>query len=218
MWVVVNLPKTTKAPEVPGARRRQPQMWHRSCSHHRSCRNPWPGSTLLTGVSRVGDMSKSTKGTTASEHLTHGIRRRSRCQHARNHRFLPTCRDPARHPSGDRHGDRGLASQAGRPRDSAANPEGNSHLHSRLGAQKTGEGVKVSGYHYVRPYRRRNGSLVRGHLRRNPRPRVGAVGVLLFIALLALLGGLMRGHASETSIRTSVGTTQPSGVTPAKTP
>jgi hypothetical protein len=76
----------------------------------------------------------------------------------------------------------------------------------------------VSGYHYVRPYRRRNGSLVRGHLRRNPGPRVGAVGVLLFIALLALLGGLVRGHASETGIRTSVGTTQPAGVTPAKTP
>ena len=76
----------------------------------------------------------------------------------------------------------------------------------------------ASGYHYVRPYRRRNGSPVRGHLRRNPGPRIGAAGMLLFIALLALLGGLMHGHASETSVRTSVGTTQPSGATLATPP
>lgn len=76
----------------------------------------------------------------------------------------------------------------------------------------------MSGYHYVRPYRRQNGTLVRGHLRRNPAPRIRAAGVILFITLLALLGGLARGHARETNVRTGVGTTQSSGVTPAKTP
>lgn len=76
----------------------------------------------------------------------------------------------------------------------------------------------MSGYHYVRPYRRQNGTLVRGHMRRNPGPRIGAAGVLFFVLILAIFGGVGRGHASGTGIRSGVGTTQHQTASPAKTP
>jgi hypothetical protein len=76
----------------------------------------------------------------------------------------------------------------------------------------------VSSYHYVRPYRRRNGTLVHGYLRRNPRPRIGAGAVILFVLMLVILGGLANGHASGTSVRPSVGTTQQSSASPTDTP
>lgn len=72
----------------------------------------------------------------------------------------------------------------------------------------------MSGSHYVRPYRRGNGTLVHGHMRRNPGRRIGAVGVLLFVLVLAVLGGLAHGHASGTR----VGTTQHSVARPVNTP
>lgn len=72
--------------------------------------------------------------------------------------------------------------------------------------------------HYVRPYRRKDGTLVRGHRRRNPAPRIGAWGVLLFVALLVILGSLTRAHSSESGSYSKSGPTQHSAVTPAKAP
>jgi hypothetical protein len=47
----------------------------------------------------------------------------------------------------------------------------------------------VTGYHYVRPHTRSNGSYVRGHVQRNPsRTSAGAVlPIILLILLLILL-------------------------------
>jgi hypothetical protein len=77
----------------------------------------------------------------------------------------------------------------------------------------------VRGYHYVRPYRRRDGTLVHGHMRRNPSPRIGAASVLLFVVVLAILGGLAHGHTSGTGVRAHVESTVQQPVKlPAKTP
>ena len=78
----------------------------------------------------------------------------------------------------------------------------------------------MSGYHYVRPYRRRDGTLVRGHMRRNPCSRIGAVGVLLFVLVMAILGGLAHGLTtrSGTSVRSGVGMVQQHNTSPAKVP
>lgn len=57
----------------------------------------------------------------------------------------------------------------------------------------------MSGYHYVRPYRRRNGSYVRGHVRRNPTRPIGVVGVILFLLFVAWLAGQTHGGAGTTS-------------------
>ena len=68
----------------------------------------------------------------------------------------------------------------------------------------------MSGSHYVRPYRRRDGTLVHGHTRRNPSPRIGPTGVFFFVIVLVIVGGLVLGHGHEggTSVRHSVETTQ----------
>jgi hypothetical protein len=57
----------------------------------------------------------------------------------------------------------------------------------------------MSGYHYVRPYRRRNGTYVRGHVRRNPTRPIGVLGVIFFAAFIAWLGGMAHGQADGTS-------------------
>jgi hypothetical protein len=59
----------------------------------------------------------------------------------------------------------------------------------------------VTTHHNVRPYRRKDGTLVRGHKRRNPPARIGARAVLLFIALLVILGGLAHGHGTGSGQR-----------------
>jgi hypothetical protein len=75
----------------------------------------------------------------------------------------------------------------------------------------------VIGYHNVQPYRRKDGTRVRGHKRRNPSPRIGAWGVLLFVALLVILGSLAQAHSSGSG-QGKGETTQHSAVTSAKTP
>jgi hypothetical protein len=58
----------------------------------------------------------------------------------------------------------------------------------------------MSGYHNVRPYRRRNGTYVRGHVRRNPTRPIGVVGVILFVLFVVWLVGLilqLRFHAGR---------------------
>lgn len=54
----------------------------------------------------------------------------------------------------------------------------------------------MTSYHYVRPYRRKDGTLVRGHKRRNPSGRIGAGAVLLFVALLLILGSHAHAHGA----------------------
>jgi hypothetical protein len=78
----------------------------------------------------------------------------------------------------------------------------------------------MSGYHYVRPYRRRDGTIVHGHMRKNPCPRIGATGVLLFVLIMAILGGLAYGHTSRsgTSVRSGVEIVRQHSTTPAKVP
>ena len=76
----------------------------------------------------------------------------------------------------------------------------------------------MTGYHYVRPYRRQDGTLVRGHKRRNPAPRIGVRGVLLFVAVLVILGSLAHSHSSGTEPHSKSSTSQQSAVTSAKTP
>lgn len=155
---------------------------------------------------------------TASESNAHGIRRHSRNQHARNNRPLPAdCYPPSRARS-NRHRDRCMASQQGPSHNSAANAQRKPHRHLRHDAPETSAGCEVSSHHYVQPYRRANGTLVRGHTARNPGTRIGARGVLLVIALLVILGSLVHAHASDTGQPRSGGVTQHSLVTSAKTP
>ena len=76
----------------------------------------------------------------------------------------------------------------------------------------------MSGYHYVRPYRRKDGTPVCGHMARDPAPRIGPRGVLLLVALLVILGSLAHGHSGGTDQQGKSRTTQHSVVTSAKTP
>lgn len=173
------------------------------------------------GVSPRRRHARSSKGSTTSESLSHGIWRDNRCQHASNPRPLPIYRDPSSYPGGARHRDRRMAPQTGRPRDRAANSERKPLYHSRLHAQESAKGrTEMSGSHYVRPYRRRDGTVVHGHIRRNPCPRIGAAGVLVFVLTMAILGGLAHGHTnrSGTIVRTDVGVVQQQSASPAKVP
>jgi hypothetical protein len=76
----------------------------------------------------------------------------------------------------------------------------------------------VTGYHDVRPYRRKDGTPIRGHRRRNPAPRIGVRSVVLFIALLIILGSLAHAHPGGSSSHSKSGQTQPSAATATKTP
>ncbi len=76
----------------------------------------------------------------------------------------------------------------------------------------------MSGYHYVRPYRRKDGTLVRGHMARNPAPHIGAGAVLLVVALLVILGSVAHAHAGGINQHGKDGTAQHSAVTSTKAP
>lgn len=56
----------------------------------------------------------------------------------------------------------------------------------------------MTGYHNVRPYRRRDGTYVRGHVRRNPTRSISVSGVILLIVLVAWLSALAHSHAQGT--------------------
>lgn len=74
----------------------------------------------------------------------------------------------------------------------------------------------MSGYHYVRSYRRKDGTLVRGHVRHNPAKRVGAWGVFLFVALMIILGSLTQTHSGTPRTHSNINSTQHSVVAPTK--
>ena len=71
---------------------------------------------------------------------------------------------------------------------------------------------------YVRPYRRKDGTRVRGHMRRKPSPRIGAEAMLLVSALLMVLGYLMHPHSGSTELRQGGETISHSTVSPADSP
>jgi hypothetical protein len=76
----------------------------------------------------------------------------------------------------------------------------------------------VTTHHYVRPYRRKDGTLVRGYKRRNPPARIGARAVLLFVALLVILGSLAHAYGSGPGQRSRGVSPQYSASTSATTP
>jgi hypothetical protein len=76
----------------------------------------------------------------------------------------------------------------------------------------------VTAYHYVRPYRRKDGTLVRGHKRRSPPARIGARTVLLFVALLVILGSVAYAHGAGSGQRSKGVSPHYSASTSATTP
>jgi hypothetical protein len=126
------------------------------------------------------------------------------CQLARDYRSLSANRGSAGRHRGDWHRDRHMAPGPRRTRNGATEPKRIHLPHSRLDAQTSMRGDKVSGYHHVRPYMRRDGTWVRGHNRRNPSPRAGSGVGVYFIAALVIMGCLASGVALHAPSRHGV--------------
>lgn len=76
----------------------------------------------------------------------------------------------------------------------------------------------MSGYHYVRPYRRSNGTYVRGHRRRNPSRPMGIGAVIVFVIIVLSLTAHSHGQTQGTSTPANVSTVQPGHTAAPKLP
>lgn len=174
------------------------------------------------GVSRVGGSSSppslSQGRNTAREDHAHGVRSYHRHQHACGDRTFPAGRHSSRRLRGNCHLHRGMAPSPGTPHHPTAERQGKPHRGPGHGTSKDCWRCQLTGYHYVRQYRRKDGTMVRGHKRHNPPARIGARAVLLFVALLLILGSLAHAHGAGSGQRSANVLPQYSASTSGTTP